>query len=102
MDNQLVTILRITKPQIGNFVKNRLESEGIEVFFTNEGKTIGSKYNPDEVLLKVKAGQTEKAIELLILIHKEYDLEKLELDSSNAEMKKILARKKLDFDFVKE
>ena len=90
MENQLVTILRITKPQIGSFVKNKFESEGIEVFFTNEGKTIGSKYNPDEVLLKVKATKSEKAIKLLLQMHKEYNLDSIREEDSYVQMKKIL------------
>jgi nucleotide-binding universal stress UspA family protein len=90
MENQLVTILRVAKPQVGSFVRKRFESEGIECFFTNEGMTIENKYNPDEVLLKVKAGKSEKAIKLLLQMHKEYDLDSITEDSSYAQMKKIL------------
>ena len=90
MENQLVTILRITKPQVGSFVKRRFESEGIDCFFTNEGLKMGGAYNPDEVLLKVKAGKSEKAIKLLMKMHKEYDLDTLSEDASYAQMKKIL------------
>ncbi|MCG6186792.1 universal stress protein [Maribellus maritimus] len=90
MENQLVTILRITKPQVGSFVKRRFESEGIECFFTNEGLKMGGVYNPDEVLLKVKAGKSEKAIKLLLNMHREYDLDTLSEDASYAQMKKIL------------
>ena len=90
MENQLVTILRILKPQVGSFVKNKFEAEGIECFFTNEGMTMGSKYNPDEVLLKVKANHSEKAIELLLQLHKEFDLDNIEKDPSYADVKKIL------------
>ncbi|MDX1286248.1 MAG: hypothetical protein R3182_14610, partial [Draconibacterium sp.] len=66
MESQLVTILRISKPHIGSFIRNRFEEEKIECFFTNEGLTLGSTYNPDEVLLKVKSKQSEKAIKLLL------------------------------------
>ena len=66
MENQLVTLLRITTPQLGNFVKNKLESNEIEVFFTNEGLTLGNMYDPNEVLLKVKAGQSEKSSKNII------------------------------------
>ncbi len=89
MENQLVTILRITNPRVGNFVKNKFEAEEIECFFTNEGLAMGSNYNPDEVLLKVKAYYSEKAIRLLMQLHKDYDLDSLVEDTS-AEMKKIL------------
>lgn len=90
MENQLVTILRIKKPQVGSIVKRRLESEGIDCFFTNEGLKMGGDYNPDEVLLKVKAGKSEKAIKLLMELHKEYDLNTLSEDATYAQMKKIL------------
>lgn len=90
MENQLVTLLRIMNPRIGSFVKNKFESEGIECFFTNEGMTMGSKYNPDEVLLKVKAGQSEKAIQLLLQLHKDYDLDSISEDPSYSDIKKIL------------
>ena len=70
MEHQLVTILRVTTPQLGSFVKEKFESNGIEVFFTNEGLTLGSRYNPNEVLLKVKARQSEKAVKTLLQIHK--------------------------------
>lgn len=90
MENQLVTILRIKNPSLGNFVKNKFESEGVECFFTNEGLTLGSKYNPNEVLLKVKANQSEKAVKILLQIHKDYDLEKIREDDNLVELKKIL------------
>ena len=77
MENQLVTLLRITTPLIGNFVKDKLEAENIEVFFTNEGLKIGSEYDPNEVLLKVKGKDSEKAVKTLLRLHKEYNLEEL-------------------------
>ena len=70
MEDQLVTILRITTPQLGSLVKDKLESKGIECFFTNEELTLGSKYNPDEVLLEVKVHQSKKAVKILMQIHK--------------------------------
>lgn len=90
MENQLVTILRIKTPQLGSFVKDKFASEGIECFFTNEDLSLGSVYNPDEVLINVKASQSEKAIKLLLQIHKEYDLEKISLNKELTELKKIL------------
>lgn len=95
MKNQLVTLLRITTPHLGRFVKDRFESEGIECFFTNEGLTMDSKYNPDEVLLNVKGCQSEKAVKILLQIHKEYDLDKVKNDSSFVDYKKILVPLKL-------
>lgn len=98
MENQLVTILRITTPQLGSFVKDKLEEHGIEVFFTNEGQSLSNKYNPNEVLMKVKAGQSEKAIARLLQIHKDYDLGKVQNDKSFTDFKKILVPVKLSED----
>lgn len=95
MENQLITLLRVTTHQLGSFVKDKLEEHGIEVFFTNEGLSIGEKYNPNEVLLKVKAGQSEKAIVRLLQIHKDYDLDKVKHDASFADFRKILVPVKL-------
>ncbi len=95
MENQLVTILRITTPHLGSFVKDKFESHGIECFFTNEGLTLGSKYNPDEVLLKVPVDQSEKAIKTLLQIHKDYDLDKVQEDITFSDLKKILVPVKL-------
>ncbi len=90
MNDQLVTILRVAKPQLGSFVKDRFEAEGIECFFTNEGLTLGSDYNPDEVLLKVKVKQSEFAIKTLLQLHKEYDLDKILVDQKIGKLKKIM------------
>ena len=95
MENQLVTILRITNPRVGSFVKNKFETEGIECFFTNEGMTMGSKYNPEEVFLKVKTEQSEIAIKQLLQLHKEYDLDSISEDNSYSAIKKILLAVKM-------
>jgi nucleotide-binding universal stress UspA family protein len=100
MENQLITLLRITTPQLGSFVKNKLEQEGIEVFFTNEEFSVSDKYNPNEVLLKVKAGHSEKAIETLLQIHKDYDLEMIKTDESISDLKKILVPVKISEDCI--
>ena len=100
MENQLVTILRISTPRLGSFVKDKLEEHGIEVFFTNEGMTPGERYNPDEVLLKVKARQSEKAVARLLQLHKEYDLNKVKDDVSFTNLKKILVPVKFSEDCV--
>lgn len=100
MENHLVTILRITSPRLGSFVKDKFEAKGIECFFTNEGMTIGSQYNPDEVLLKVKVADSEKAIKILLQIHKEYDLDKIGDDNSLAQLKKILVPVKLGSECI--
>lgn len=90
----MITLMRITSPQLGRFVKDQLESHGIEVFFTNEEFSAGDKYDPGELLLKVKAGESEKAIATLLEIHKDYDLDKIR-ESPEAGLKKILVPVKL-------
>jgi nucleotide-binding universal stress UspA family protein len=95
MENQLVTILRITSPQLGSFVKDKFEAEGIECFFTNEELVLGSEYNPDEVILKVKANQSEEAVKTWLQIHKDYNLDTILKDSSLGDLKRILVPVKL-------
>lgn len=95
MENQLVTILRITRPQLGSFVKNKFEAAGIECFFTDEGITLGSEYNPTEVILKVKLDQSEEAIKILLEIHQDYGFNKIQEDISFDKLKKILVPVKL-------
>ena len=95
MENQLVTILRIKNPPLGSYVKNMFENEGIECFFTNEGLNLGSRYDPNEVLLKVKANQSEKAVITLLQLQKDYDLDKIREDKSFTNLKKILLPVKL-------
>lgn len=95
MENNLVTLLKITTPQLGSFVKDKLEFEDIECFFTNEGLDLGSEYKPDDVFLNVKLSQSEKAIKTLLQIHKEFDLDKIQEDGSYTDLKKILVPVKL-------
>ncbi len=90
MENQLITLLRIKTPRLGSFVKDKLEESGFEVFFTNEGLKLGDSYNPDEVLLKIKAGQSEKAIATLLQLQKDYDLDELKDFGEFEEPRKIL------------
>lgn len=90
MENHLVTILRIKNPPLGNYVKNKFENEGIECFFTNEGLKLGSHYDPNEVLLKVKSYQSEKAVKILLQIHSDYDLNKTQEFNSTKDLRKLL------------
>lgn len=90
MENLLVTIATFTKSHIGCFVKEKLENSGIECFITDEGFKTSGEDLPDGMLMKVRASDTEKAIEALIKLHKEYDLNKLSVEDSFHEVKKIL------------
>lgn len=100
MENQLITLLRITSSQLGHFVKSKLEEQNIEVFFTNEGLLPGDRYDPDEVLLKVKAKHSEKAVAHLIQLQKEYDLDKVKDNDSFTGLKRILVPVKLSDNCV--
>jgi len=95
MENQLITLLRIKTPQLGSLVKNKLETHGIEVFFTDVALSVGDKHNQQEVVLKVKAKDTEKAVEILLQIQKDYDIDKIKADESFGNLKKILVPVKL-------
>lgn len=101
MENQLITLLRVKNPHLGSFVKNKLEQNGFEVFFTSEDTSLGEVYNPNEVLLKVKANQSEKAIATLLKLHKEYDLNEIKDDVELQENKKILVPVKLSNSCIK-
>ncbi|MCK4360954.1 MAG: universal stress protein [Bacteroidales bacterium] len=90
MENLLVTIVTFKKLHVACFVKEKFEFEGIECFLTDEGFKTTNSNIPQGIKLKVRANETEKAIRVLLQIHKEYDLDKIEQDSSVKDMKKIL------------
>jgi len=90
MVNPLITILTFEKLEVGCFVKEKFEFEGIECFLTDEGLKITQNYIPQGIKLKVRANDSEKAIRMILQIHKEYDLEKIIQSSSIKEKKKIL------------
>jgi len=90
MVNPLITILTFEKLEVGCFVKEKFEFEGIECFLTDEGIKVTESYTPQGIKLKVRANDSEKAIRVVLQIHKEYDLDKIEQDSSIIGKKKIL------------
>lgn len=90
MENLLVTVVTFKHLHVGCFVKEKFEFEGIECFLTDEGFETSNNNFPQGIKLKVRANDTEKAIRTILHIHKEYDLDKIEQDSSVKEMKKIL------------
>jgi len=90
MENILVTIVTFKKLHVGCFVKEKFEVEGIECFLTDEGIKTTNRNIPQGIKLKVRATQTEKAIRAILQIHKDYDLDKIEQDSSFKDKKKIL------------
>lgn len=90
MENLLVTIVTFEHLHVGCFVKEKFEFEDIECFLSDEGFKTTNSNIPQGIKLKVRANETEKAIKLLLQIHKEYDLDKIEQDSSVKDKKKIL------------
>jgi len=90
MRNPLITILTFEKLEVGCFVKEKFEFEGIECFLTDEGIEISQSHMPQGIKLKVRANDSQKAIRTLLQIHKEYNLEQIMQDSSIEEKKKIL------------
>ncbi|MDA3894215.1 MAG: universal stress protein [Salinivirgaceae bacterium] len=89
MENQLVTISTFSKMHVGCFVKEKFELEGIECFLTDEDiKTADN--TPQGIKLKVRANDTEKAVQIIMQVHKESDLDKIELSGSIPNKKKIL------------
>jgi len=87
MENLLVSIASFKKLHVGGFVKEKFELEGIECFLTDEGFDIKNDI-PKGFKLKVGLNDTEKAIKILLQIHKEYDLDKIRQDSSLIKDKK--------------
>lgn len=90
MVDPLITILTFEKLEVGCFVKEKIEFEGIECFLTDEGIEITESYIPQGIKLKVRANDSEKAIRMILEIHKEYDLNKIMESGSIKEKKKIL------------
>lgn len=90
MENLLVTIITFKHLHVGCFVKEKFEFEGIECFLTDESFKTTNGNIPQGIKLKVRANETEKAIRTILQIHKEYDLDKIEQDSSVKDKKKIL------------
>ncbi|MBI9069861.1 MAG: universal stress protein [Salinivirgaceae bacterium] len=90
MENPLITISTFEKLEVGCFVKEKFEFEGIECFLTDEGIEITKSNKPQGIKLKVRANDSERAIRMLLQIHKEYDLDKIRQSSNIEEKKKIL------------
>ena len=88
MENLLVSIVSFKKLYVGDFVKEKFELEGIECFITDEGFEIKDDNIPKGYKLKVGLNDTEKAIKVLLQVHKEYDLDKIRQDSSLIKDKK--------------
>jgi nucleotide-binding universal stress UspA family protein len=90
MKNLLATIASFRKLHVAGFVKERLLLEGIECYLTDEGIETTNESVPKGFKLKVGLHDTEKAVKVLLKIHKEHDLDKIRQDSSLAQKQKIL------------
>ncbi|MFA8435320.1 MAG: universal stress protein [Marinifilaceae bacterium] len=90
MEDSLITILTFEKLEVGCFVKEKFEFEGIECFLTDEGIKLTEGHTPKGIKLKVRANDSERAIRTVLEIHKQYDLDKIRHDTSIVDKKKIL------------
>jgi nucleotide-binding universal stress UspA family protein len=90
MENQLASIASFKKLHVGSFVKEKFELEGLECFLTDEGFGITGDNVPKGFSLKVKVADTEKAVSILLKIHKDYDFDKIRKESSIKDKRKIL------------
>lgn len=90
MNNQLVTIMKFTKLFAVRFVKEKLESDGIECFLTDEGFDSSGEGLSLGWNLKVRPNDVEQTVKILLQINKEYDLAGIEEDSTIKYFKKIL------------
>lgn len=95
MNSFLVTLLTASEMHLARFIKEKFEFEGIECFLTDEnlshedGKIFGGLH------IKVKASDTERAVKLLLSLHKQYDFNKVEITNTLADLKKLLVPVKL-------
>src|SRR5665648_573505 len=90
MNSQLITIMKFTKLYAVRFVKEKLESEGIECFLTDEGFDSSGEGLSLRWNLKVRPNDVEQMVKILLQINKEYDLAGIEEDSTIKYFKKIL------------
>ena len=90
MKNKLVTIMKFTDLFALRFVKEKLEFEGIDCFLTDEGFDSENQVLSEGWNLKVKSGDVEKAIKILLQVNKKYDLNKIQEDDTIKGLKKIL------------
>jgi nucleotide-binding universal stress UspA family protein len=90
MENLLAPIMSFKKLHVAGFVKEQFELEGIECFLTDEGFEVTDDSDPKGFKIKVGLKDTEKAIQILLRIHKDHDLDKIRQDSSIKGKRKIL------------
>lgn len=90
MDDQFVTIMKLTEFLAVRFVKEKLEFEGIECFLTDEGFDHTSDEPAAGWNLKVKASEVEKTVQLLLKINKQYNLDDIQKSHVIPDLKRIL------------
>lgn len=90
MTNSLVSLASFKKLHVAAFIKEKLITDGIECFLTDEGFETNKEHAPKGFKLKVHASDTEAAVKVLLKVHKEYDIDKIRKESEIKDKKKIL------------
>ncbi len=90
MKNILVNVMRFTKLYPTRFVKEKLETEGIECVLTDEGFRSEPGELPYGWNLQVRAKDVEKTVKIILKIQSELGLENIEELNTLKDLKKIL------------
>jgi nucleotide-binding universal stress UspA family protein len=90
MENILAPIMSFKKLHVAVFVKEQLQHGGIDCFLTDEGFGVTEDHAPKGFRIKVSVNDTEKAVNILLRIQKEHDLENLKEDITIEGERKIL------------
>ena len=90
MDNPIVTIISVEEQKAACLIKEKLEFEGIQCFITDEGVDTQNNNTSDANKIKVRIGDTEKAVKALLKIQDKFDLKKIDQADYDMSLKKIL------------
>ena len=90
MEKTLITVMKFTKLYPTRFVKERLESEGIECVLTDEGFVGDDSGLPVGWNLKVREKDVAKTVELILEIQKDYGLDNINELSTLKDLKRIM------------
>ena len=73
--NKLISIYTCSNQHTASFLKEKFEFDEVECFLTDKDFTHDTSSIEEGLKLKVRERDTEKAIQVLLKIHKQYDLE---------------------------
>jgi nucleotide-binding universal stress UspA family protein len=91
MNSSIVTILSVEKQEVATFFKEKFAYEKIQCFYSHEYERSSDSESPKKVIkLKVKSENTEKAVKVLMKIHSEYDIEKIQTGETIKDLQKIM------------